>query len=126
MNELTTWQEHLPETSVPQKQISKPLGRMESIALLSKLAIAMGSEAHLYSVRKSVLTMEQAEQLKRRYENDLPPEVGELYRSLTDRYLAFVDAIPQQFFVKLLAELQRVPADRDSETLLSKVRAWLG
>jgi hypothetical protein len=99
---------------------------MERVSLLSRLATSITSEAYIYSVWKLSKTLNQAEQFKQNAEGDLPEEVENLYQKLTDRYLALIDAIPQQFAAKLLAELERAPVAEGDEGLISRLYTRLG
>lgn len=126
MDELVAWLDRLLVKQLGQTQLAGPLNRMECVTLLARLAMNIGSDAHVYSVRKLVKTMEQAEQLKQSHEGDLPPDVEALYHRLTEKYMVLVETISQQFAIKLLAEVERVPTAPGDGSLMAKVRAWLG
>jgi hypothetical protein len=124
MNESHTWRKHFPAKQLEQARLAGPLNRMECMTLLSQLAMNIGSDAHMYAVQKLVATMEKAEELKQNYGGELPSKVDALYLELTEKYLALMEAIPQQFTIKLLEELEQPPATL-GESLISKVHAWL-
>ena len=122
MNDLTKWQENLSEVHISQDQLTKPLARMEYVALLSRLAASAGSDAHVYAVLRLVTTVQQAELLKQTYQ-DIPAEVESTYRRLTEQYMALMEAIPQRLSAQLLAELSQVPAELGKDGFLCKLRA---
>jgi hypothetical protein len=125
MDKQVTWRDYSLVKQLEQTRLAGPFNRMECMTLLSRLAMNIGSDAHVYAVRKLVATLEQAEQIKQGYEGDLVEEVEVLYQRLTDRYLALMDAIPQQFVVRLLAEVEQSPTAPGVDSLVSKLRAWL-
>jgi hypothetical protein len=125
MDKLVTWREHLPVKQLEQSRLAGPFNRMECATLLARLAMNIGSDAHMYAVRKLVATLEQAEQIKQGYEGDLVEEVEALYQRLTDRYLILMDAIPQQFVARLITELEHTATASGVDSLVSKVRTWL-
>ena len=124
MYDLQRRQGSLPEIHIPQRQLDKQLAGMEYVALLSRLAMNAVSDAHLFAVLKVLMTIEQAERLKQTCEN-LPPEAEASLREITGRYLATMEAIPQEVSAKLLSELGKIPPNLGDESLLSKVRSWL-
>ena len=126
MNKLLTWRGDSPMRELEQRWLAAPLSRMECVTLLARLAMNTGSEAHVYSVRKLAETMEKAEQIRQEHREDMPNEVEDLYQRLTDNYLALMEAIPQVFSVRLLAELEQAQGAPGDVSLASKVRAWLG
>jgi hypothetical protein len=123
MNEMLAWRKDLPARQLERTKLARPINRMGGLTLLSRLAINITSEAHTYAVRSLVKTTEQAERLRQSYEGDLPAEVEAIYQSLTDRYLALMEAIPHQFAVKLLAEMERDPVVQSDGGLLSRLSA---
>lgn len=125
MNELLEQLRELSGGGFDQATLARPIKRMGNLTTLSQLAMNITSDAHTYSVRQVVKTMERAEQLKQAYDGDLPPEVEATFQHLTDRYLSLMEAIPQQFAVRLLAELERTAGTRRGEGVVSRLRALL-
>ena len=121
--DLQPWQGNLPEIHIPQGQLARPLARMEYVALLSRWAMNVGSDAHVYAVMKLIMSGQQAELLKQTWQ-DIPPEVEASYRKLTEQYISQMEAIPRQVSDSLLTELERIPADLGNQSLLSKLRAF--
>ena len=97
---------------------------MEYVTLLSRLAMNVASDAHVYSVLKLVTTVQQAELLKQTYQ-DMPPEVEASYSRLTEAYAELMTTIPQRVSAKLLEELERTP-ELNGGSLLSRLRALFG
>lgn len=126
MNELLEWLKDLPIGQLERTRVASPVSRMGRLNLLSRLTMNIISEAHTYSVRQVVKTTEQAERFKQEYEGDLPTEVEAAYQSLTDKYLTLMEAIPHQFALRLLQELERAPATRTDDGPVSRLRAFFG
>ena len=122
MNDLTKWQESLPEVHLRQDQLAKPLARMEYTTLLSRLATNAASDAYVYAVLKLVTTVQQADLLERSYEN-MPPEVEASLREHNEQYKATMEAISQQVNARLLEELERIPAGLGDGSFLSRLGA---
>jgi hypothetical protein len=126
MNDMLAWRKSLPAGQLERTRLARPINRMGGLTLLARLAMNITSEAHGYAVHKLVKTVEQAEQLKQDYDGDLPVDVETVYQSLTDRYLALMEAIPHQFAVRLLAELEQDPIAQSDDSLVSKLYRLLG
>jgi hypothetical protein len=126
MKGLTTWWRRFAADQLVLAQLGRSIDRMERVGLLARLAMSITSDAHVYSVWKLNKTLKQAEQFTQNAEGDLPEEVQDLYQKLTDRYLTLMDAIPQQFAAKLLAELERAPMVESDENMVSKLYTRLG
>lgn len=124
MNDLTKWQENLPEVHIPPGQLNKPLARMEYVALLARMIMKAESDAHVYAVLEVLMSTEKTERLKQTCEN-LSPETEASLCEIDAQYLATMEAISQLVSAKLLAELEKIPPNLGDETFLSKVRSWL-
>jgi len=123
MSDLTNWQESLPEIHIPHRQLAKPLARMECVALLSRLAMNVACDTHVHTVLRTLAAIQQAELLKQAA-GDLPAEVEAYYHSLTEQFLADMEAIAQGVSARLLEESDRIPEPGDG-SLLSRLREWL-
>ena len=110
MNELTTFSDNLPVIHLKPDQLTRPLGRMEAASLLARLAMTVISDTHREIVLKMVATLQQAEMLRKSCP-DPPPELEGAYRRMTAQYLATMEAIPRHVSDKLLAELEKLPAE---------------
>ncbi|MBN1813643.1 MAG: hypothetical protein JXA14_17520 [Anaerolineae bacterium] len=124
MNELIEVNNNLEVIHVSPDQLTKPLARMEATSLLSRMVMTVVSDTHREIVLKTFSTLQQAELLRKACP-DPPPEAEGAYRRMTAQYLASMEAIPRHVSQKLLAELEKLPADLRDDGLLKRFIAAL-
>lgn len=124
-NHLVKHEQGVPEVYLSKHQVSRPLNRMEYIAFVSRTAMTLASDTHVYTVLKLLTTVQQAELLRQSCE-PLTSEVKAAYERLTQQFMDLMEAIPQEVAANLMAELAKIPSDLRDDDLLAKLRGWLG